>query len=93
MTTTIRLDKELRARIATAAERQGKSPHAFMVDALAKTVQQAEAEAEFHRVADERWEEYQRTGKAIPADEVNQWILAKVRGKKTKRPVARRLDK
>ncbi len=93
MTTTIRLDKELRVRIATAAEREGKSPHAFMVEALEKMVQQAEAEAGFHRVADERWEKYQRTGKAIPADEVNHWILSKVRGKKTKRTVARRLDK
>lgn len=91
MTTTIRIDKELRDRVAAAAEREGKSAHAFMLDAIATTVAHAEAQADFHRVADARLAEYEKTGRAIPADEVNRWVLARVRGKAAPKPLARKL--
>ena len=53
-TTTIRIEDELKARVAAAAERAGKSTHAFILDAIAHTVEQAELDDDFHRVADER---------------------------------------
>lgn len=65
-TTTIRLDDALKARLAAAAERAGKTSHAFIVDALAETVERAEREQEFHAVADERWAALLRTGKSVP---------------------------
>jgi predicted transcriptional regulator len=53
-TTTIRLDEHLKARVAAVAERAGKTAHAFILDAIAYRVEQAELEDEFHRIADAR---------------------------------------
>lgn len=41
-TTTIRLEDDLKARVAAAAEREGKTAHAFILDAIAQTVEQTE---------------------------------------------------
>ena len=35
-TTTLRIEDELKARVTAAAERAGKSPHAFMLEAIAQ---------------------------------------------------------
>ena len=48
-TTTIRIDDDLKARVATAAERAGKTSHAFIVDAIAHATEDAERADEFHR--------------------------------------------
>jgi len=50
-TTTIRIEDDLKARVAAAAERAGKTAHAFILDAIAQTVEQAELDHECHRVA------------------------------------------
>jgi len=54
-TTTIRIDDDLKKRVAAAAERAGKTAHGFMLEAIAQTVEQAELNDEIHRVAEERW--------------------------------------
>ena len=41
-TTTIRIDDDLKARVAAAAERAGKTAHVFILDAIAQTVEQVE---------------------------------------------------
>ena len=41
-TTTIRIEEDLKARIAAAAERAGKSSHGFILDAIADTVERAD---------------------------------------------------
>jgi predicted DNA-binding protein len=46
-TTTIRIDDDLKARVATAAERAGKTSHAFTVDAIAQATEDAERVDEF----------------------------------------------
>jgi predicted transcriptional regulator len=51
-TTTIRIDEELKSRVAVAAQRAGKTAHAFSVDAIAQTVEQAELDEAFDRIAD-----------------------------------------
>ena len=89
-TTTIRIDENLKERIATAAARAGKTPHAFIVDAIAETVAQAELEESFHRVANERWANVRATGKTVPWDEAREWIEARARGESPRRPVARK---
>ena len=52
-TTTVRIEDDLNARIATAAQRVGKTAHAFILDAIAQTVEQVELDEEFQRVADD----------------------------------------
>jgi predicted transcriptional regulator len=91
-TTTIRLDEALKARIASAAERANKTSHAFIVEAIEQTVEQAEAEDELHRIADERWARLLATGETVPWDgAAKDYLEARARGEKPKKPPARPL--
>lgn len=92
-TTTIRLEDDLKARVSAAAERAGKTPHAFILDAIAQTVEQAELDAEFQRVADERWTQVLATGKTVPWHEAKAYIEARARGERPRKPVARKLGR
>ena len=90
-TTTIRIDDDLKARIAAAAEHAGKTAHAFILDAIARTVEQVEADEAFHRVADARWAKVLATGKTVPWDAARAWLEARSRGEHPSRPAARKL--
>jgi len=89
-TTTIRIEDDLKARIAAAAERAGKSSHGFILDAIAETVEQAELDQEFHRIADERWAKVLATGKSVPWDDAKAYLEARARGERPRRPTARK---
>ncbi len=89
-TTTIRIDGELKARVAAAAQRAGKTPHGFIIDAIAQTVEQAELNEDFHRIADERWAKLLASGKTVPWDEMRSYLGAKARGGSPARPKPRK---
>jgi predicted transcriptional regulator len=89
-TTTIRLDEDLKARVAAVAERAGKTTHAFILDAIADRVEQAELEDEFHRIADKRWAKVLATGATVPWDEAKAYLEARARGERVRKPAARK---
>lgn len=89
-TTTIRIDDTLKARVAAAAERAGKTAHAFIVDAIAHTVEQAEIDDAFHRVAEERWARVLATGRTVPLGDARAYLEARARGERPRKPVARK---
>lgn len=89
-TTTIRIEEELKSRIASAAARAGKSSHAFIVDVLAETVERSEMDETLHRIADERWDMLQRTGESVGWDDAKAYIHARAAGKTASRPLARK---
>lgn len=89
-TTTIRIEDDLKARIAAAAERAGKTSHAYILDAIARTVEQAELDDEFHRLADKRWANILATGKTVPWDQAREYLEARARGEAMRRPAARK---
>ena len=89
-TTTIRIEDDLKVRVAAAAERAGKSTHAFILDAIAQRVEQDELDTAFSDLADERWAAIATTGKTVPWDEAKTWIKARSRGEHAQRPPARR---
>ena len=89
-TTTIRIDDDLKTRIAAAAERAGKTSHGFILDAISRTVEQTELNDDFHRVADERWENILATGKTVSWDEMRTYLAARSRGKSPRKPKARK---
>ena len=89
-TTTIRLDEDLKARIAAAAGRAGKSPHAFIVDTLTETIEQNEIDEAFDRLAEERWAEVLATGETVGWDDTKAWLEARARSESPKRPGPRR---
>ncbi len=90
-TTTIRIEAALKARLAAAARRTGKSAHAFIVDAIEQTVERAEQEDELHRIADERWVKLLATGTSVSWDAAQAYVRARGRGKRPRKPAARKL--
>ena len=88
-TTTIRIDDDLKARVATAAERSGTTSHGFILDAISQTVERAELNDDFHQAANERWEKILATGKTIPWDEARAYLADRARGERPARPKAR----
>jgi predicted transcriptional regulator len=94
-TTTIRIEDELKARVAAAAEQMGKSAHAFIVDALAQKVEQVELVAAFHAMADERWANIRVSGKTVAWDDAKADLLARVKvgpdAERPRKPTARKV--
>jgi predicted transcriptional regulator len=92
-TTTIRIEDDLKARIAAAAQRAGKTAHAFILDAISQTVEQVELDNAFNTLADQRWANIQASGKTVPWDEAKAYIAARANGEPTRKPAARKLAK
>jgi predicted transcriptional regulator len=91
-TTTIRLDDELKTRVAAAAKRAGKTSHAFILEAIAGTVEQAELKDRFHREADARWARILDEGKTVSWVEMRSYLTARAEGRPSvHRPRARKL--
>ena len=88
-TTTIRIEDDLKARVGSAAKRAGKTPHAFILEAITRTVEQAELDDDFHRVADERWAKVLATGQTVPWDDAKTYLEARARGERPRKPAAR----
>lgn len=92
-TTTIRIEDDLKARVAAAAEKMGKTAHAFILDALAATVEQVELDATFHALADERWANIRATGKAVAWDDAKAYLAGRANGERPRKPNACKLTK
>jgi predicted transcriptional regulator len=90
-TTTIRLPDDLKERITRAAERAGTTSHAFMLDAIAERVDESERRNDFHDTAEQRYTRIVSSGKTIPWKEMRTYLEARSAGKKTARPVSRKL--
>lgn len=88
-TTTIRIDDELKARVAAAAHHAGQTAHAFIVDAIAKTVEQSELENSFLASANARWASIQTTGHTIPWDAAKTYLTERAAGKSVNKPAAK----
>ncbi len=90
-TTTIRLPEELKARVATAAKRSGATTHSFILEAIAKKIDQDDLRADFDAVAEDRYARIAATGKTVPWQEMRGYLEDRLLGKEVKRPVARKL--
>jgi predicted transcriptional regulator len=90
-TTTIRLSDELKARVATAAERAGTSPHSFMLEAIAEKAEQEERRRDFDEVAQRRYEKLVASGRSVPWSEMRRYLEDRVAGVEARRPAARKL--
>lgn len=90
-TTTIRLPSELKARVAAAAKKAGKSAHSFILEAIAEKAQDTERASEFHALADQRFAAIAASGRTIPWSEMRSYLEARSAGKKPRRPAPRKL--
>ncbi len=82
----MKLPEKLKRRIATLAKAAGKTPHAFMVDALETQAVLAERRRAFVASAIAAEEEVARYGLVYDADEVFGYMKAKLDGRRTRRP-------
>ena len=90
-TTTIRLPQDLKERVAVAAERAGTTAHNFIVSAIAEKAEQAERQADFHGVAEQRYAAIIASGKTISWNDMRSHLEARLTGKSGPRPRARKL--
>ena len=89
-TTTIRIEDDLKARVAVAAKRAGKTAHAFILDAISQTVEQVELDNAFNAIADQRWADIQSTGKTVPWEDAKAYLAARARSEPARKPAARK---
>lgn len=87
-TTSLKLPDDLKQRATRAAEREGLSPHAFMVQAIEQAATNAERRASFKAAAHAAREEALATGQGYEADAVHNWLKARASGKESAKPKA-----
>jgi predicted transcriptional regulator len=85
-TTTLKLPEPLKARIAPLAEAAGKTPHAWMVDALEAQVALAEMREAFIAEAEAAAAATDAGGPLYAAEDVRAYIQARAAGKKPRKP-------
>lgn len=88
-TTSLKLPEKLKQRAASAAQSQGVSTHAFMVNAIEQAAIAAEYRANFIASAKAARKQMLDTDKGFDFDEVHAYIQARIAGKKTTKPKAR----
>ncbi|MDI1299865.1 hypothetical protein [Methylotenera sp.] len=89
-TTSLKLPDSLKDRIFKIAEETGKSAHAFMVEAIIEQTEQKEKYQAFVARALESKQDFDATGMAYDADEVNAYFRAKIQGIALAKPQAKK---
>jgi predicted transcriptional regulator len=92
-TTSLKLSDELKEKIGKLAQGVAQTPHAYMVDAIARKVERDEKRQDFINAALASAAETKRTGIAYAHDDVWDYILKKARGQKARKPKPIKLPK
>lgn len=87
--TSLKLPDELKRSIVRMATRAGLTPHAFMVDALAREAARAELRERFASAAELSEREALASGKAVPLEVAFDYLESRAAGRKVRRPKAR----
>jgi predicted transcriptional regulator len=83
------LPDDLKRRIERLARAANKTPHAFMVEALAREADRSELRARFLDAAARSEEEALSSGQAFELAATFDYLTARVSGSKARRPRAR----
>ena len=87
--TSLKLPEDLKRRIERLANAANKTPHAFMVEALAREAERSELRARFADEAARSEAEALSSGKAFELATTFDYLAARTAGVKTRRPKAR----
>jgi predicted transcriptional regulator len=90
-TTTIRLSKELKDKVVRAAERAGKTPHGFILEAIAEKAEVEDHRAAFIETAEQRFARIAASGKTVAWREMRRYLERRISGSRADRPKPRRL--
>ncbi|MCD6732691.1 MAG: hypothetical protein LT103_03720 [Burkholderiaceae bacterium] len=85
-TTTLKLPADLKARIAPLAAAAGKTPHAWMVEALQAQVALADLRQAFIHEARDSAADVDAGGPVFAMDEVAAYLRSSLAGRRMKRP-------
>ncbi len=86
MSTSLKLPPELKKRIAPLAQRSGKTPHAWMVDALQRETELAEQREAFIGDAETAAADVEAGGPVYAMEDVHAYLRAKLAGARARRP-------
>jgi predicted transcriptional regulator len=89
MAISLRIPEDVKKRIARLAAHCDTTSHAFMLDAIREKVEDEEARIAFYEQAKGRLARMKKTGLAVPADEVFDYLRERAKGAKAARPKAR----
>jgi predicted transcriptional regulator len=92
-TTTLRLEKKLRARVQSIAKSAGTSPHSFMLEAIEEKAARAELQQDFHAEAEQRLKRIARTGQTVPWTDMRAYLEKRMSGAKAAPPKAKKRAK
>jgi predicted transcriptional regulator len=84
--TTLKIPDDLRARLAAQAEAEGKTPHAYMLEALREKADRGDRRRDYLKAGADAMKEYERTGIAYAMEDVERYILGIAAGNKPRRP-------
>jgi predicted transcriptional regulator len=87
--TSLKLPENLKRRIERLASAANKTPHAFMVEALAREAERSELRTRFADEAARSEEEAFSSGRAFELAASFDYLTARASGAKTRRPKAR----
>lgn len=88
--TTLKLPAELKDRIKSVTEGTGKSPHAFMVEAIEQQTALAEKRKEFVAAALAARRNFMRTRKGYALEDVRKYFADRIAGKPARKPRLKR---
>lgn len=74
MATSVKLDPELKSRLARLAGQRRRSAHWMMREAIRQYVEREEARESFVKEALQAWQEYGETGRHLSLDETASWL-------------------
>ena len=84
--TTLKLPEDLKALLVEQAQAEGKTPHAYMVEALAEKARRVQRQRVLDAEDDAALAEYERTGIAYAFEDVRDYIIGIAAGRKPSRP-------
>ena len=91
--TRLKIPKELKARVETAAEAIGQSPHAFMLDAIVDGTARIESRRGFVTRALAARARFAKSRMGYAADDVHRYMSRRAQGKKIKQPTLKHRPK
>ena len=86
MTTSIKLDAEMKERMQRLAASRQRSTHWLMREAIAQYVEREEQREKLRRDTLAAWTEYQETGRHLTAEEADGWLARLEAGEDAKPP-------
>lgn len=88
--TSVKLDDELKDRIQHLANSRRRSAHWIMREAIAQYVEREEKREVYLREAKNAWDDFQRTGLHITAEEADEWLAQLAAGNDVEPPECHR---